>query len=97
GEGENTSAGVLKGKVAYLPPEAAAGQPIDGRGDVFSLGVVLYELLTGMLPFKRDRDAATLYAILTAAPPNPRELNPQIQAPLAAVLHKALEKAPEQR
>ncbi len=97
GESETTQPGMIKGKVAYIPPESVKGEPVDGRGDVFSLGVVLFELLTGKTPFRRESDVATLQAIVTMPPPNPVLLNPKIHPSIAAVMLKALEKQPENR
>lgn len=97
GESENTQAGVLKGKIAYISPEAVGGMQLDGRNDVFALGVVLFELLTGKLPFKRENDAATLRAIVREPAPNPTELNPGIPEDVSAIVLRALEKDPAWR
>jgi serine/threonine protein kinase len=97
GESENTQAGVLKGKIAYISPEAVGGMQLDGRNDVFALGVVLFELLTGKLPFKRENDAATLRAIVREPAPNPSELNPAIPEDVAKIVLRALEKDPAWR
>lgn len=97
GESENTQAGVLKGKIAYISPEAVGGMQLDGRNDVFALGVVLFELLTGKLPFKRENDAATLRAIVREPAPNPAELNPAIPEDVASIVLRALEKDPAWR
>jgi serine/threonine protein kinase len=97
GESENTQAGVLKGKIAYISPEAVGGMQLDGRNDVFALGVVLFELLTGKLPFKRENDAATLRAIVREPAPNPSELNPAIPQEISAIVLRALEKDPAWR
>ncbi|HLT28671.1 MAG TPA: protein kinase [Myxococcaceae bacterium] len=94
---ERTEAGVIKGKVSYLSPEAACGRPLDARNDVFSLGVVLFELLTGKRPFKRDHDAATINAIVREPAPNPSELNPSIPQDVSDVVLRALVKDPSRR
>ncbi len=97
GESEQTQAGVLKGKISYVSPEAVAGMPLDARNDVFGLGVVLFEMLTGQLPFKRDNDAATLRAIVRDPAPNPSELDPRIPHEISQIILWALEKDPVRR
>ncbi|WP_199242759.1 serine/threonine-protein kinase [Vitiosangium sp. GDMCC 1.1324] len=94
---ENTQAGVLKGKISYISPEAAAGRPLDARNDVFALGVVLFELLTGQLPFKRDHDAATLNAIVREPAPVPSQLKPTIPQDVSDLILRALVKDPARR
>nr|WP_257463304.1 serine/threonine-protein kinase [Archangium lipolyticum] len=94
---ENTGVGELKGKISYISPEAAAGRPLDARNDVFALGVVLFELLTGQLPFKRDHDAATLSAMLSEPPPVPSRLNPNIPQDVSELILRALVKDPARR
>ncbi len=97
GESDQTQAGVLKGKISYVSPEAVAGMPLDARNDVFALGVVLFELLTGQLPFKRDNDAATLRAIVREPPPNPSDLDSRIPREISQIVLWALEKDPVRR
>ncbi|HZI11264.1 MAG TPA: serine/threonine-protein kinase, partial [Myxococcus sp.] len=94
---ENTQAGVLKGKISYISPEAAAGRPLDARNDVFALGIVLFELLTGTLPFKRDHDAATLNAIVREPAPVPSQLKPTIPQDVSDLILRALVKDPARR
>jgi serine/threonine protein kinase len=94
---ENTQAGVLKGKISYISPEAASGRPLDARNDVFALGVVLFELLTGQLPFKRDHDAATLSAIVREPAPVPSQLKPTIPQDVSDLILRALVKDPARR
>ncbi len=97
-EGEEvTRAGVIKGKISYLSPEAVTGRPLDGRNDVFALGVVLYELLTDALPFRRDHEAATLNALVREPAPDPAMLNPAIPRDLADLVLRALVKDPAGR
>jgi tetratricopeptide (TPR) repeat protein/predicted Ser/Thr protein kinase len=92
-----TEAGVVMGTVAYMSPEQARGEVVDGRSDIFSLGVLLFELLKGAPPFKRSSHVETLSAILKDPPPRlvleSRNLGPRIDA----VLQKALAKAPADR
>ncbi len=85
-----TAAGTLKGKVAYVSPEQAAGDPLDRRSDVFALGTVLYELLTLTRPFKRESDLATLKAVVEAPITPPSQLRPDLPAALDAIISKAM-------
>jgi serine/threonine protein kinase len=94
---DHTQAGVLKGKISYISPEAAAGRPLDARNDVFALGVVLFELLTGTLPFRRDHDAATLNAIVREPAPVPSQLKPSIPQDVSDLILRALVKDPSRR
>ncbi|WP_205525833.1 serine/threonine-protein kinase [Pyxidicoccus trucidator] len=94
---EHTQAGVLKGKISYISPEAASGRSLDARNDVFALGVVLFELLTGQLPFRRDHDAATLNAIVREAAPVPSQLKPNIPQDVSDLILRALVKDPSRR
>ncbi|WP_095959585.1 serine/threonine-protein kinase [Corallococcus macrosporus] len=94
---EHTQAGVLKGKISYISPEAASGRTLDARNDVFALGVVLFELLTGTLPFRRDHDAATLQAIVRDPAPVPSQLKPNIPQDVSDLVLRALVKDPARR
>jgi serine/threonine protein kinase len=94
---EHTQAGVLKGKISYISPEAASGRSLDARNDVFALGVVLFEILTGQLPFKRDHDAATLNAIVREPAPVPSQLKPNIPQDVSDLILRALVKDPARR
>lgn len=92
-----TRAGVLKGKYAYMSPEQVRGQQIDHRSDIFALGLVMYEMLTGHRPFERDSSLKTLKAIVQEKPANPQEYNPEIPTAVKNLLSRALEKKPERR
>lgn len=84
--------GAAAGTLAYMPPEAFAGLPGDAQGDLYSLGVVLYELATGRLPFAGDTAAQLLHAILHSAVAPPRALNPALSPGFEAVVLELLER-----
>ena len=89
--------GHLLGTIDYVAPEQVAGEEIDGRADVYSLGCVLYECLVGQPPFGRDSDVAVVFAHLEADPPAPSAQRPELSPALDAVIARALAKKPEQR
>jgi eukaryotic-like serine/threonine-protein kinase len=92
-----TRTGVILGTPSYMSPEQLAGKDVDGRSDLFSLGIVFYELLTGSKPFKGENISATLYAITHAAHPSVSEIVPDIPACCTAIVDKLLAKAVSKR
>jgi serine/threonine protein kinase len=92
-----TMVGTIKGKIAYMPPEQLLGHAVDQRADVFSAGVVLWELLTGRPLFLREYEAATLQAVMNAPIISPDLIRPSVPPPLAGIAMRALSRAPDDR
>ncbi|WP_395848380.1 protein kinase [Cystobacter fuscus] len=97
GQAHKTESGVIKGKLAYMPSEQIRARELDRRVDVYALGVVLYELLTGQRPFISDTDAGLMQAILYEQPIPAARLRPDLPQPLRRILGKALAREREQR
>lgn len=95
--GTKTRTGIVKGTPYYMSPEQARGERLAGTSDIFSLGVVFYQLLTGKLPFDGENMAAIMYQITSVDPDPPTKLNPNIDSATLDILRRALEKNPANR
>jgi eukaryotic-like serine/threonine-protein kinase len=96
-EKDLSTTGSMRGTVNYMSPEQIAGKPLDERTDLFSFGVVLYEMATGRAPFEQETMGATFGAILYETPDPLTRSNPQLAPPMEEIIQKALEKSPESR
>ncbi len=94
---EATDAGIVLGTVAYMSPEQVLGKPLDARSDLFSLGVVLYEMLSGTRPFQKENAPETMAAILKEEPPDLAESGKPIPPGLDRIVRHCLEKEPASR
>src|ERR1700742_5036775 len=92
-----TSTGQLMGTIDYVAPEQIQARPVDGRTDLYSLGCVMYECLTGSVPFVKDIDAAVLWAHVEEVPPMPSALQPELPRAIDDVIMRALAKEPADR
>jgi hypothetical protein len=92
-----TQTATVIGTPSYMSPEQIKGSPVDGRSDIFALGVILYELVTGEKPFPGENVTTVIYRIVNEEPTPPRQLDPSIHPGLAAVIMRALEKDPANR
>ncbi|WP_414640746.1 serine/threonine protein kinase [Archangium sp.] len=97
GQSHKTESGVVKGKLPYMPPEQLRAKPLDRRADVYALGVVLYELLTGQRPYASESEAGLMQAILFEPHTPAAELRPDLPFPLRRILNKVLAKDRDQR
>ncbi len=96
-ERDLTRSGQMMGSSGYMAPEQVLGKPVDGRADVYSLGCVLYECLTGVPPFSGEVEAAVLWAHVHEEPPRVTAERPQLPAGLDDVIARAMAKSPEDR
>lgn len=97
GRAQHTRTGALKGKYSYMSPEQVMGRQVDHRTDIFALGVVLHELLTGKRLFKADSDVETLERVRQTKVVPPSSLNPQVPQSLDGIVMHALTRDPDQR
>jgi eukaryotic-like serine/threonine-protein kinase len=96
-EGGPTSAGMVLGTVGYMSPEQVKGEPADARSDIFSLGTILYEMLSGQRAFRRDTSAETMTAILKEEPPELSLSGKPVSPAMERIVRRCLEKKPLQR
>ena len=89
-----TATGLIMGTPEYMAPEQVAGKKVDERADIYSMGIILYEMFTGRVPFQADSAIAVGFLQLKEEPPAPSSLNPQISSAVEKVILKALEKDP---
>jgi HAMP domain-containing protein len=92
-----TATGTVVGTPDYMSPEQARGQPLDFRSDIYSMGVVLYEMFTGSLPFEGDTPLAVVLKHVQEKPPSPQAKNPKIDPKIAAIVLKCMQKDPKDR
>jgi serine/threonine protein kinase len=94
---DHTQAGTIKGTPAYMSPEQVKGQPADMRSDLFSFGVMLFEMVTGQSPFQRGSAVETMHAVAFDHPPAPATIRSDVPAELARIIERCLQKRPEDR
>jgi len=92
-----TATGLIMGTPEYMAPEQVAGQKVDERADIYSLGIILYELFTGKVPFTGDSAIAVGFKQMKEDPPPPHEVNPQLSPSVERVIMRALQKDPAMR
>lgn len=92
-----TQKGSTVGTAAYMSPEQARGDDVDSRTDIWSLGIIMYEMLVGEAPFKSDYEQAMIYAILNEEPKPIEKINPEVPDKYAKIIYKCLQKDPEKR
>ena len=85
------------GTLAYMAPEQIQGEVVDARSDIFSFGIVLFEMLTGRMPFRGEHEAAVMYSIVNEAPEPPSKVRPEVSSEVDRIVLRALEKDPDDR
>ncbi len=93
----NTRSGIILGTPNYMSPEQIIGRQIDGRSDIFSLGVVFFQLITGELPFRGENLNDLFYQITQVKHPSPSKISPRVVKPCEQIINKALAKDPDRR
>jgi len=96
-DSSKTKTGMVLGTPSYMSPEQLAGKKVDGRSDLFSLGVMLYQLLSGALPFKAESMASLMFKITNEDAADPRTIRAEIPEVIAKIINKALTKNVDQR
>ncbi|MEN9799174.1 MAG: hypothetical protein RL653_2870, partial [Pseudomonadota bacterium] len=97
GRSQRTASGILKGKYAYMSPEQADGRPLDGRSDLFALGIILWEVVTGRRLFKGENDLETLRLVKDCLVPPPSRFNAEVTPHLEGIILRCLAEKPEDR
>src|SRR5204863_9845655 len=92
-----TTTGIVMGTVDYLPPEQARGQKVDGRADLYSLGVLMYQMLSGRLPFEADSPTTMIFKHAYEQPARLTEIAPCVPQRLAAIVTRAMAQYPANR
>ncbi len=92
-----TQTGALIGTPRYMAPEQFGGRNVDHRADIYSIGIIMFEMFTGMLPFEANTPASVMFAHLNSTPPRPSQLAPEVPIELEEIILKALEKDPNRR
>jgi len=88
---------MVLGTPSYMSPEQLAGKKVDGRSDIFSLGVMMFQFITGSLPFRGDSMAALMYKITNDTHPKPESIRPELPRCVSVIINRALTKGPEDR
>jgi len=96
-DSSRTKTGLVLGTPSYMSPEQIAGRKVDGRSDLYSLGVMLFQMLTGLLPFRGDSMAELMYKIANEEAPDVRVLRPELPERLATIVALSISKLPESR
>ena len=96
-DSSKTKTGMVLGTPSYMSPEQLAGKKVTGQSDIFSLGVMLFQMVTGQLPFTGDSMAALMFKIANEAHQNPLEVRPELPPSVAAIIDRALAKSANER